>query len=399
MKTKYATPLVLVAGSLSMSACSVMSASTSNDMSAGSSNVVSSDVITAKTNVDNSMSLAAGKSIEVNAQDPWVVESVSTTGVSGTTEDQGLALTVWKSAPVDPGQMTTVRVTMLNAQTGETQTIQRNVVGGPAQRTYTATITPPKGKYGVGVIPIVEFSKSVPVADRPELTSHLSVTSSPTALTGGWRWISDTQAAYRPSTQFWPARQTVTVKADIANVKIGGSKAGTNDSWGQRNETATYKVQRAMVLNLNANTHEGVATVDGKVVRKFGISLGKPGYTTRSGIKTIMERYSVTRMTNVGVTNDSVYDIQVPLAMRLTVSGEFLHAAPWNGNIGYANTSHGCSNISYDDASYFFNKTIEGDPVITKNTGRPIEAYNGPGALWNIPFAKWVKFTSPKPTA
>jgi lipoprotein-anchoring transpeptidase ErfK/SrfK len=295
--------------------------------------------------------------------------------------------------------MTTVRVTMLNAQTGDTQVIQRNVIGGPAQHTYTATVTPPKGTYGVGVIPEVEFSKSVPVSSRAELASHLSVTSTPTAVAGGWRWISDTTVAWRPTSGFWPARQTVTVKADIANVRINGTKSDSGYSWGSGNSSSTFKVGRAMIINLNGKTDQGYATVDGKTVRKFGTSLGKPGYETRSGIKTILERYEVTRMTNVGVTNDSVYDLQVPYAMRMTTSGEFLHAAPWDGEIGYANTSHGCSHLTMSDAYYFYQKALEYDPVITKGTGRQMETDNGRGALWNVPAAKWVNYTTTKPTA
>lgn len=134
-----------------------------------------------------------------------------------------------------------------------------------------------------------------------------------------------------------------------------------------------------------------MATVDGKVIRKFVTSLGKPGYATRSGVKTIMERYAVTRMTNVGVTTSEIYDLQVPYAMRLTNSGEFLHAAPWNGQIGYANTSHGCSHLTMTDGAYFFTITIRYDPVITKNAGPVDDYYNGPGSLWNIPAAKWAR--------
>jgi hypothetical protein len=31
-----------------------------------------------------------------------------------------------------------------------------------------------------------------------------------------------------------------------------------------------------------------------------------------------------------------------------------------------------------------------GDPVVTTGTKRPMETTNGPGALWNIPYATWA---------
>ena len=59
------------------------------------------------------------------------------------------------------------------------------------------------------------------------------------------------------------------------------------------------------------------------------------------------------------------YRIQVYYAMRLTDSGEFLHAAPWSvGSQGYANVSHGCINLSPDNALWYFDTVGIGDPVV-----------------------------------
>lgn len=388
-----ASTLTVATCTLALTACSALGAVARNDTSQPDSmpSVAGPEVVSATTNVDGTNRVDAGKSIQITSNNPWVVEKVSTAGSSGATNEEALSLAVWKSAPVLPGQVTTVIATMRNLQTGQTQTVQRSVLGGPALHTYSATISPEKGKYGVGVVPIVEFSRPVPEANRADVTAHLSVTSTPTPVPGGWRWISDTQAAFRPANGFWLANQSVTVKADIKTARITGTKSEGGDTWGLRNEAVTFAIPRAMVLTLDGKTDRGVATVDGKVIRKFVTSLGKPGYETRNGVKTIMERYEITRMTNVGVTTNEVYDLQVPYAMRLTNSGEFLHGAPWNGQIGYANTSHGCSHLTMTDAAYFFKKTITYDPVITKNAGPKDDYYNGPGSLWNIPAAKWAR--------
>ena len=75
----------------------------------------------------------------------------------------------------------------------------------------------------------------------------------------------------------------------------------------------------------------------------------------------------------------------------VTPSGEYLHAAPWNlYNLGVASTSHGCTNMSMEDAIWFYENAFEGDPVITKGTGVDLDWYEGPGAMWNIDWAGWT---------
>ena len=63
----------------------------------------------------------------------------------------------------------------------------------------------------------------------------------------------------------------------------------------------------------------------------------------------IIEKFRVKRMdaATIGIGQDDpeYYDLDdVEYAMRVTYSGEFLHAAPWSvGSQGYANVSHGCT--------------------------------------------------------
>ena len=111
----------------------------------------------------------------------------------------------------------------------------------------------------------------------------------------------------------------------------------------------------------------------------------------RSGTKLIMDKLYTTRMTNQMIGAREEYDLRVKYAMRITSSGEFLHAAPWNaGHFGRRNASHGCVGMSTRDASWLFHHTLIGDPVVTTGTSRRVEHGNG-YSDWNISYAQYKK--------
>ena len=48
--------------------------------------------------------------------------------------------------------------------------------------------------------------------------------------------------------------------------------------------------------------------------------------------------------------------------------------------------------MTVKDAKWMYTKTIPGDVVTYTNTGGSnVEPNNGPGGLWNIPWAQWLK--------
>src|SRR5688500_9667472 len=81
----------------------------------------------------------------------------------------------------------------------------------------------------------------------------------------------------------------------------------------------------------------------------------------------------------------------VEYAMRLTYSGEFIHAAPWSvGSQGAANVSHGCTGMSTENAKWLYDMTLRGDVVEYTGTDRPMEPDNGYGD-WNIDYASYAE--------
>ena len=78
--------------------------------------------------------------------------------------------------------------------------------------------------------------------------------------------------------------------------------------------------------------------------------------------------------------------------MTVTDSGEFVHAASWNGgNIGSRSTSNGCTNLNTADAQWYYNFAQIGDPVTYANTGGgPMPVWDGYGD-WNLPWSTWTQ--------
>jgi lipoprotein-anchoring transpeptidase ErfK/SrfK len=252
----------------------------------------------------------------------------------------------------------------------------------PLNKQTYPQLYPLKGSHvGVGMPVVLTFD--VPVENKREFEKNLHVTSSP-AQAGTWHWYSSTQVRYRPKS-FWKPGTKVKVTADINGLYAG---AGV---YGQNSTSTKFTVGRSQITKINLNSDVAKVYRNGKFVRRIYVSGGKPGWQTRSGIKLVMDKLYVTKMTNQMIGAREHYSLRVKYAMRITQSGEFLHAAPWNaGNFGRRNASHGCVGMSTGDASWLFNHTLIGDPVVTTGTSRHMEYGNGYGD-WNMSYAQYKK--------
>lgn len=253
------------------------------------------------------------------------------------------------------------------------------------QQTYPS-VSPLGGEtVGIGMPVVVSFD--LPVTDKAAFEKNMTVTATPKQV-GSWRWVSDKEAHWRPKT-YWKAGSKVSVDVDINGVPAGGG------IYGQEDRDIDFTVGDAQIYRVNARTHQMKVFKNGELLRTLPITTGKAGFITRSGVKVIMEKFEERRMNSetVGIPAGSAeaYDINdVKWAMRLTNSGEFIHAAPWSvGSQGRANVSHGCTGMSTANAAWLYSMTRRGDVVEYVGTDRPMEPDNGYGD-WNISWPDYV---------
>lgn len=326
--------------------------------------------------------------LSVRAQQA-VLESVSVTSPAGDvegrlSEDGG----TWEASErLEPGATYTVRS---EGRTAAGEPVQRTARFSTAdlslaEQTY-ASIAPLDGEtVGVGMPVVVTFD--VPVTDRAEFERHMHVASTPRQR-GTWHWISDTEAHWRPRT-YWRAGTEVHVDLDVNGVSAGGGV------YGQHDREIDFSVGDAHVYRVDARTHQMQVFSNGELLRTLPVTTGKAGFETRNGVKVIIEKFDEKRMNSetVGIAAGSAeaYDIDdVQWAMRLTYSGEFIHAAPWSvGSQGRANVSHGCTGMSTADAGWLYAMTRRGDVVETVGTqGDDMTLTNGYGD-WNVGFKEY----------
>ncbi len=340
------------------------------------------------TNVANRTEVPVDKEVRLEAAGGILrtVEVRAGTGTplaGGLTEDK----TTWVAqARLEPGTTYTAKAVTQSPSgtTRRTSTTFRTVDLTLDQQTFAA-VAPLDGEtVGVGMPVVVTFD--VGVTDKKAIQKHMTVTSSP-QQPGSWHWLSDNEVHWRPKA-YWQAGTDVSVDVDVNSVPAG------NGIYGQESRSIDFHVGDAVVSRVNAQTLQMKTFINGKLAKTTPITTGKPGHTTRSGVKVIMEKFRQKRMNSetVGIDPDSAdgYDLDdVEYAMRVTYSGEFLHAAPWSvGDQGRANVSHGCTGMSTADAKWIYDHSTRGDVVEYTGTDRPMTLTNGWGD-WNASYASW----------
>lgn len=245
---------------------------------------------------------------------------------------------------------------------------------------------------GVAMPVYIQFSDTVDQAEhRAAIEKQASVTVTP-EQTGSWGWVENRILMWRPQ-EYWTPGTTVDIHLAFAGVKVGDSQYLADDT--------DYSISIAgtrveMICDLGTQ-HMDVYQ-DGSLLRTCPVSTGKVGHETYSGTKVIMQKYDTFTMdsSTYGVPADSSegYKTEVPNCQRVTWSGEFLHAASWSvASQGVTPTSHGCTNLSPDDAAWLMTITHIGDPVVFNGTtpgGSYLAFQPGDGVgCWTYDWDSW----------
>jgi lipoprotein-anchoring transpeptidase ErfK/SrfK len=214
------------------------------------------------------------------------------------------------------------------------------------------TFNPTNGsKVGAAKPIYINFAR--PIADRAMAEQAIHISSIP-PVPGRFYWTSDTQVRWRPQ-DFWPA-------GTVVNIDASGTKS-------------SFTVPEQLVATIDDATHQMQIVRNGKLEKTIPVSMGMAagGHTTPNGTYYVLEKFPdiVMDSSTYGVPVNSAqgYKVHVQLAVRIDNSGNFVHSAPWSvGDQGVRNVSHGCINISPDNAKWFYDNFGSGDPIVVKNS-------------------------------
>lgn len=212
-----------------------------------------------------------------------------------------------------------------------------------------ATITPSSGDVvGVGMPVTVTFGQPVADRGRAERTIEFSSPKMTKAPAGTFAWLADNKVQFTPST-YWPAHSTITVS-------VGGAKQ-------------SFGTGAATLGVASISGHTFTVSIDGQVVKTMPASMGKPKHPTPVGSFTAMSKESPvvmdSRTIGIPLNDPEGYKLTVYYAVRVTSGGVYVHAAPWSvAQQGNSNVSHGCINLSTDNASWYYNQVNIGDPIV-----------------------------------
>jgi lipoprotein-anchoring transpeptidase ErfK/SrfK len=223
----------------------------------------------------------------------------------------------------------------------------RSVAAVPAPEPLpaVASVLPADGAV-VGVAHPVVVTFTAPVTDRVAAERTIHVTS-PSNVPGHFEWVDTNVVQWVPN-HYWPAHSHVSV--------------------GVQALTTGFDTGDELLGVASLSEHTFTVSRNGEVLRTMPASMGKPSRPTPIGNFTALEKDRTvvmdSRTIGIPLSSPEGYKITASYAVRITSSGVYVHSAPWSvDSQGHANVSHGCINLSPDNAAWYFNQVNVGDPV------------------------------------
>ena len=255
----------------------------------------------------------------------------------------------------------------------------------PVKQVHIKLLNGDGSEYGVGMPVIAFFSKRITSGKALQDATTVTVDGKPAS--GAW-YFETSDAGNGPIEghfrlqNYWPAHAKVHVDIPAKGLSAGKGLA-YDDSL-----TLDFTTGPKNIAIVNDATHKMTVTSDGKPYGTFPVSLGASSTPTFSGTKVIMEQDKTVCMHD---TDNTYYECGIKWDQRLTYSGEYLHAAPWNvRNIDNGvNSSNGCTNLLPSDAEKLYHFLRVGDVVQYPNADGPAMQLGSGYGDWNVDWAQW----------
>jgi lipoprotein-anchoring transpeptidase ErfK/SrfK len=290
-------------------------------------------------------------------------------------------------APMTSGQSPAVASSSPVPVTSHTHTPSRSPSPrrGSGTRVHVSLYENDGQTYGVAMPIIAYFSVAITDASVFDQVTKVTVDGKP--VHGAWYFEHSSQAdqaveAHYRLPMYWPAHASIKMSLPLAGLWAGKGLAFDD------NVTLSIKTGAAQIVKVDGKSKRMRVYSDGKLIRTFLVSLGKADTPTYAGTAVVIGKANPQDM--VSAPGEPYYNIEVPWSVRVTYDGEFIHDAYWNGELGQANLSHGCTNLSPADAEWYYQFSLIGDPVTWTHTGTSerVPVWDGYGD-WNLSWAAY----------
>ncbi|MFV9454930.1 L,D-transpeptidase [Rhodococcus sp. NM-2] len=345
----------------------------------------------------------------VNPADPVSVDTTGGTLESVTMTNEGKVIDgiftpdriAWKpGVPLGYGKTYTITATAVHddgtrtERTSTFSTVQPGNLTKPTFVTSGGNLLTDGGTFGIGIVIVTHFDE--PITDRAAAEKALTVETTP-QVQGSWYWADEQNVHWRPQNYYTPGTK-VTARANVYGVDLGGGLFGQEDA------ATSFTIGDAHISVADDTTKQITVTNNGDLVRTMPTSMGMGGsetingqtltFWTQRGIYTVIDKANPVIMDSstygLPVNSRLGYKESINYATRISNDGIYLHElADTIWAQGNTNVSHGCLNLSPDNARWFYDFSVPGDIVEVRNTGgAPLEQWqNGD---WSVPWDQWL---------